>query len=121
MPAKKNPKKADPMLGALAASFGAAKPAPAAQKETERAEPKHQQGRGAQMETSPPPPAIEIARPLVAAPPDRPAPARQPEASGGGGVKKTTVSFHENEQDKIEASPKFLTSGTIVAYFIGVF
>lgn len=54
------------------------------------------------METSPPPPAIEIASPLVAAPPERPAPARQPEASGGGGVKKTTVSFHENEQDKID-------------------
>ncbi len=102
MPAKKNPKKADPMLGALAASFGAAKPAPAAQKEAAKPEPELQKGRGEHAETPAPAPAIVIASPPVAAPPNPPTPAPQPEASGGGGVKKTTVSFHDSEQDKID-------------------
>jgi len=103
MPAKKNPKKADPMLGALAASFGAGKPAPAEQKETPKVQPEHQQGRGEQSEESAPLPAVKIAtQPVVASPNQLAVSAPQPEAPGGGGVKKTTVSFHDSEQDKID-------------------
>jgi hypothetical protein len=108
MAAKKTTKKADPMLGALAASFGAAKAAPAAPREETKAEPEVQQGRGAPPASPAPADALEAPPPAPTTPAVPPAPNRSavppapPEGFAGGGVKKTTVSFHESEQDKID-------------------
>ena len=106
MPAKKNVKKPDPMLGALAASFGAAKVAPTTEETaTEEAQtPPPIVGRGGEAPT-PNPVAVTPAPVPIPAPAKPSAPLHKPVPpveAGGAGVKKTTVSFHESEQDKID-------------------
>lgn len=101
MAAKKNAKKADPMLGALAASFGASKPAPAAQEEKSESSPAGIGNREGE-------PTREVAKPAAASifvPNQSPKPIVNPPVGSqgsGAGVKKTTVSFHESEQDKVD-------------------
>lgn len=88
MAAKKNPKKADPMLGVLAATFGVQKSAPSAAKaESQPIQPEERGGESRDPVTQPAPKFPTQSTPPVA-----------PSA----GVKKTTVSFHENEQDKVD-------------------
>lgn len=100
MSAKKNVKKPDPMLGALAASFGAAKVAPTPEEttaENAQSPAPSNVGRGGEAPAPAPVPIPAPAKP--SAPLTKPAP---PVEAPGAGVKKTTVSFHDNEQDKID-------------------
>lgn len=102
MAAKKKPKKDDAMLGALAASFGTSKPVlPAAEPIPEPVT--IEEGRGADEEPAPaPPPPVPASEP----PPVVKKPAAKkkelPPIPENLGVKKTTVSFHPAEQDKID-------------------
>ena len=99
MAAKKKPKKDDAMLGALAASFGTSKPVvPAADPATETGT--IEEGRGGEQEAPPVSPAPAPAPPLVT----KPAAKKKelPPIPENFGVKKTTVSFHPAEQDKID-------------------
>lgn len=105
MATKKTPKKADPMLGALAASFGTAKPVPVT-KETAGLKPLEtaQKREGESAEAPPPPPTADATATLPD--PEKPThPPRLPAAVSIAvlrGVKKTTVSFHDKEQDKVD-------------------
>jgi hypothetical protein len=91
MAAKKNPQKADPMLGALAATFGVQKPGPAAEK-TESGPIRSDEGGGESRAPEPP----------VAPSAPKPSPSRPSSVVPDACVKKTTVSFHEKEQDKVD-------------------
>jgi len=92
MAAKKKPKKTDPMLGALAASFGTPKAAPSENESASAVEGRVGDEPIPQAEQTPEPP-VQAAR--ISAP-------VSPPETMGGGVKKTTVSLHPAEQDTID-------------------
>ena len=95
MAAKKKPKKDDAMLGALAASFGTSQPVvPAAEQATEADI--LEEGRGGDQESPPiPTPSPTVTKPAAKK-------KELPPIPENFGVKKTTVSFHPAEQDKID-------------------
>jgi len=111
MPAKKNPKKTDPMLGALAASFGPSKAATLAAKDLESNQPTDRaEGEGIESKEISPSTKAAAVEPTISAPtapPPQEAPEIHPPAiaknrAESGGVKKTTVSFHDAEQDQVD-------------------
>ncbi|MES2437489.1 MAG: hypothetical protein V4584_00390 [Verrucomicrobiota bacterium] len=92
MAAKKKPKKTDPMLGALAASFGTLKAAPLENEPAPTEEGREEEQPIPLAEPVPEPPVPVAKVPVPIAPPE----------TTGAGVKKTTVSLHPAEQDKID-------------------
>lgn len=103
MATKKTPKKADPMLGALAASFGTAKLVPV-EKETVVPKPLEtaQNGGGESAEIPTPISEEQATVPNPGTPTQPPIPAAVVSNASLRGVKKTTVSFHDTEQDKVD-------------------
>jgi hypothetical protein len=92
MAAKKKPKKTDPMLGALAASFGAPKAEPLENESVTTEEGRVDEEPISQVEAVLEPPSTVAKIPAQISPPE----------TTGAGVKKTTVSLHPAEQDKID-------------------